>query len=233
MKNVLISSLALIMAVSIAGCRKGNGDLVTRSLSLGSFDEIHLKVDADVFVRQGPGQEIIVIGEEDVLDRLDGRIRDDEWEIDFTRNVGNYERLEIQITIQDIDKLKVSGNGKIVGVNLFDVGDIDLETRGSGMIDVNLDANKVKSKIDGSGNINIVGTANRHEIDINGSGNLRSFGLLATTVDAKLSGSGDAQVHAQQNLKVRLNGSGSLFYRGSPNDIDIEITGSGNVIQQP
>jgi len=147
MKNIMIASVALFLAIGVAGCKKGNGDIVTRSLSLSSFDEIHLKIDADVFVRQGPGQEVLVTGEADVLDRLDGRIDDDEWEIEFTRNVGNHERLEIYITLQDIDKLKVSGSGKIVGLNLFIVDDIDLEVDGSGMIDVEVDAEDVKSKI--------------------------------------------------------------------------------------
>lgn len=200
---------------------------------INNFNEINLNVDADVYVRQGNTREITVTGEENVLDRLDGSVKDNEWDIEFTRNFNDYEKLEIYITMPDIRKLKVSSSGNIIGLNTYNVNKIDLEVTGSGIIEVGVDADdEVKNTISGSGDIRVSGATDKNKINISGSGSVRSYALISKDVDATISGSGDAQVHATNNLKARLSGSGNVRYHGSP-DTDIETSGSGVVVREP
>ncbi|CAN5388992.1 head GIN domain-containing protein [soil metagenome] len=233
MKNILLALTILLVATSLSSCKKGNGNIRTRSLVINNFNEINLNVDADVYVRQGNTREITVTGEENVLDRLDGSVKDNEWDIEFTRNFNDYEKLEIYITMPDIRKLKVSSSGNIIGLNTYNVNKIDLEVTGSGIIEVGVDADdEVKNTISGSGDIRVSGATDKNKINISGSGSVRSYALISKDVDATISGSGDAQVHATNNLKARLSGSGNVRYHGSP-DTDIETSGSGVVVREP
>ena len=65
-----------------------------------------------------------------------------------------------------------------------------------------------------------------------GSGNVKSFGFIVQKAEDDIKGSGDASVNVTQDLKVRINGSGSVYYQGNPPVVNSQISGSGKLIKQ-
>ncbi|MBK6634921.1 MAG: DUF2807 domain-containing protein [Chitinophagaceae bacterium] len=82
----------------------------------------------------------------------------------------------------------------------------------------------------GSGNINFSqGTAQNFISTIAGSGSVYAFGMQAVHADIIISGSGNQEISAGNNLKVNIAGSGNVYYKGTP-VINVHISGSGAVI---
>ena len=83
----------------------------------------------------------------------------------------------------------------------------------------------------GSGNVSITDPMETTNLDIflNGSGSFFGFPLSAQSCQVDIIGSGNCEVTANQELDVIIEGSGSVFYKGTPT-IKEHITGSGRVV---
>ena len=83
----------------------------------------------------------------------------------------------------------------------------------------------------GSGNVTVSDpiSVDRMEISLIGSGGFYGFPLTASRCQADISGSGNCEITVKENLDVVVDGSGSVYYKGSP-IIHEDITGSGRVV---
>jgi|TARA_A100001011_G_scaffold393106_1_gene482146 hypothetical protein len=54
----------------------------------------------------------------------------------------------------------------------------------------------------------------------------------AENAKIRISGSGDAQLVANSHLNARISGSGDIQYKGSPNEVDVKVSGSGSITKE-
>ena len=238
LKLILIALLAIALTTScgigdddtnIFGCEKGTGGIVTDTLDVVDFNGIELDCAATVYLTQGNDFEVIVEGQQNMLDLLETDVDNDVWEIKFKDCVKDGDDVEIYITMPEITYLKACGSGEIKGENTFDVGDMVLRVSGSGDIDVDIEADDIDGKISGSGKLILEGSGDDFDFEISGSGKLKAFPLEVNKMDIKIRGSGDAEVFTNEELKVKISGSGDVYYKGFPT-IEVDISGSGDVI---
>lgn len=212
------------------GCIDGDGPLVTETLTIASFDRITLNLPAKVFIKQGPEQEVIVEGKENIIDELELDVNGDNWDIEIDDCVKDIGDMKFFITLPDIRALRIDGSGDIISENVLQIGDIFLSISGSGTIDVALEADDIEGTISGSGEIFMEGTCDSFDLLISGSGDIKAFDLQGSDGLIEIVGSGDAQLSATDDLTVRITGSGDVFYLGNP-ELDVEVTGSGDVVK--
>ncbi|OUP11223.1 DUF2807 domain-containing protein [Mediterranea sp. An20] len=137
--------------------------------------------------------------------------------------------------------LSLSGSGDINGshircqeliTSMAGSGDIELSDvsssttkvsiAGSGDIALKaLSASFVKSSIAGSGDIVLDGQADEASYSVAGSGDMHAVNLKAKRVNASVSGSGSVKCYASDYLKARTTGSGSIGYKGNPQELDL------------
>lgn len=138
--------------------------------------------------------------------------------------------LEANFDVKDLE-LKVSGSGdsEISGVT----GNFKVSISGSGDLEAeNLRLTDCVIKNAGSGDIELSGKTNNLTASIMGSGDLDGYNLYAVNVTVSNSGSSDVSVNAIESLKVVLNGSGDLIYRGNAAKVDVKSNGSGEVYKK-
>jgi hypothetical protein len=80
----------------------------------------------------------------------------------------------------------------------------------------------------GSGEVTATGLAADERVAISGSGGFHARDLLCRTSSVRISGLGDAEVHADATLDATVSGSGSVRYAGAPT-VTSRVTGSGSV----
>ena len=210
-------------------CVDGSGPIVTRELIVAPFDGVELPISADVFLKQGPDQEVIVEGKDNIIDEIELDVNNGIWKIEFNRCVRDIGQLRLFITVPDLAHLRISGSGDVVSENTFVIQDLTIDIPGSGNVDLALDADDLDIDIPGSGRLTLEGTADDTKYRISGSGDVHAFNLECRTSDISIPGSGDVEVFVNEYLKVRISGSGDVYFRGDPT-LDISITGSGDVI---
>ena len=83
----------------------------------------------------------------------------------------------------------------------------------------------------GSGNVRVSDpmSVDQMEVSLLGSGGFFGFPLAASRCQVDIVGSGNCEITAGNDLDVVIDGSGSVYYKGSPS-IHEDITGSGRVV---
>lgn len=222
--------LAGIFTVGTLHAEEQNRDVST-------FSAISLRVPGKLYLKQGNTQSVRIEAKESVIDDIITEVSGNKLIIRFPntnifKRSFNPGKIEIYVTVPDVNELGVSGSGDIIADEL-DARILDLAISGSGNINIgDLSSKKVKGSISGSGNINIEdgGVADELTFSISGSGNCNASGFEAENVTVNTSGSGNCNVKSNGSIKARIAGSGSIYYKGNAS-IDASVAGSGKVRQ--
>jgi len=234
--NLILALIIFTGTVLIVSCNKeggpikGEGPTVQQYYTLPDVSGIALSIDANVILTHGEPQEIMIEGQQNIIDNIEKYVTSDGfWQISYYRNVKSHSGVSIYITTSLMEYINISGSGSVNSINLFpDTVNVDLNISGSGNISMNLVAGILKSTISGSGEIFLYGSAYEHQILISGSGNVKAFELPTYNTFVNISGSGYSQVNVENLLDVHISGSGNVYYIGNP-VINSDISGSGGI----
>lgn len=202
---------------------------------VATFSEISLRVPGKLYLEQGSPQSVRIVAKQSTLDEIITEVKGRKLAIRFpNKNIFqrnfNPGKIEIYITVPEVDALAVSGSGDILADEL-ESRILELAISGSGNISIEeLESDRVKASISGSGNVRIDdgGVADELNIAISGSGNFKSNGFEADEVTVNTSGSGNCNVISNGAIKARIAGSGNVYYKGNAS-IDASVAGSGKV----
>lgn len=241
MKVIKSISVYLVLCIAITGLNgcfyeggnsnrmEGSGPIVKRTLDLENFEGIVIQNSANVFLRQGESQEVEIEGQENIVRNLDTEVSGGVWRIRNKRRVWRMQKININITIPEINYIKIAGSGSVKTLNNFEnLNDIELRIGGSGNINIDIEAKDVQGRIGGSGSIILSGTARRIDFGVQGSGDISAENLKARFGKARIGGSGSISTHVTENLDARIGGSGNISYRGKPK-VNSSVSGSGSI----
>jgi len=209
-------------------CEEGEGGTITEELFLDNFTGIKLTTDAQVYLSQGDELEVLVKGQENIIDELETSVRNDVWEIEFDDCIEDSDVLRIYITAPNFDYIANRGSGKIRSEDILKADILDIDNNGSGAIILSVEADQINGRNSGSGTVELEGVAATFDYEIDGSGDVNAFDLLVRDAQLKIDGSGDFQVQVSDFLGVDIDGSGDVYYKGDP-DMNVKTSGSGKV----
>ncbi len=200
-----------------------------------AFSKIALRIDAKVYIEQGDKQSIEIVAKPATLNDLITEVKNRTLQIRFPANYLFKKidpgKIEIFITIPQVDGLSVSGSGDVMTEEL-ETRILELITSGSGKIVIEkLKSERISATISGSGNIVIKDSdkvVDDLSVSISGSGNLDASRLEARDVKVKIAGSGNCLITSNGSINARIAGSGNVEYKGNP-AIESSIAGSGKV----
>ncbi len=227
----LMKVLLFCTSLMIISCQKdqihmeGEGDIVTKTLTLSDFSGLDLAVAGKVVITQGDIQEVRATGHANIIDRLTTSVSGDIWNIELEKgNYQNYE-LTIYVTIPNLNAVYLSGSGEVNVNDFTDQSDLILDLSGSGHIDLNNFTGTENLEVDISGSGIITGhdhlpSLREVDIKITGSGEYHGFPIMSDICKINMSGSGTCQVAVRDTLEVRISGSGIVYYQGSPTIMD-------------
>lgn len=230
--SLIIISLCLV-SCDDDNCIRGEGNLETRTLDLASFDKISLFGVDHLTLKQGDLQEVKVTGHPNIIDELNTSVNNKEWEIRLRDGCYNNADMDILVTIPNLKAANLTGSGSIIVEDFTDQENQLFAISGSGDMQIggNQGTKELLVNLTGSGNISVKKDYSDIEtvkLNISGSGDYDAFPLVSDSYEVIISGSGNANVHAEDNLSGAITGSGNINYMGSP-DINVAITGSGSV----
>ena len=136
--------------------------------------------------------------------------------------------LQTDATVSGEMEADVSGSGRmdIKG----SCQNIDSDISGSGKIVASIQVRDLASvEISGSGKFEASGTAKEIKIDISGSGKVYASNLEVDKCEVRISGSGDVEINVKTELNANISGSGTVSYKGNPNHVNGNSSGSGKV----
>lgn len=213
---------------------KGEGAIVTSTLTLSNFTGIDLSFANNVTISQGATQKVEATGHANIISRIKTTVANNFWEINLEDGCYQDYELSINITIPSLDKIHLSGSGDIVVNDFINQSDLEAKLNGSGQITVNgfEGTENFAVELSGSGDINgnkNISTLKKVNVTLTGSGNYNGFSIDGKDATVVLSGSGNCALTASSTLNATLSGSGNISYKGTPT-ITQSITGSGKLV---
>ena len=249
-------SYGMLRAQGIGGPSNPAGRSVqsdTRSLGK-PVRAIDLGGSIDLTLRQGAVAQLVVRGEQRLLDKIDTTIGADGTLHIETVGMLLHHRQPLQaiLVLPSIEAIMVRGSGdstidgfsgERVEVQLNGSGNVRFNgrfrqvkatIRGSGELEMNGGASdEVDASVLGSGKLTMVGSARQFRAGLTGSGDIDARHLGADQVNLQLTGSGDAVVSATKSIDVSLRGSGDVTVHGAPPARNVSRNGSGEVSFAP
>lgn len=209
----------------------GQGDFITENRDVSGFKTVKLGINGNLYVTQGDNFKVAIKAQQKIMEKIKTDLDGDELIIKLKPSIRKYKKIDVYITMPEVEGLIVSGSGDIVGEKLIKTDGIDLIVSGSGSVKMkDLSAKSVHSKISGSGSIYLAGSSNADELSviISGSGDFEGDSFKSQKASVRISGSGDCDIYAAEKLEVKVSGSGDVRYKGSP-QVNSVVSGSGSV----
>ena len=206
---------------------KGNGKPASQTRPLSSFTGISLSLPAQVDVRIGATENVVVETDENLVALVETVVEKGNLEIRPKKGF-NIDARSIKVVVQarQVDRLAIGGSGSIDAQALRSPK-LKLEVGGSGSISVkSTESDTVSAAVGGSGTVKLAGSTRQLSIAIGGSGDVHAGQLKAADVEVNIGGSGDATVWASNALKAAVAGSGDVNYYGDPK-VQSSVVGSG------
>jgi Protein of unknown function (DUF2807). len=229
---------------------RGSGKIVTQSVDVRGFERVSLNGVGDVYIEQGDTESLTIETDDNILPLLETTVRGRELvlSVEPNRDINPSRSIIYRLTVQDLNGVEVNGSGNF-SIEQVQSKDMEITVRGSGDVNIKgLDADTLSINLSGSGNITVEelsvktvdtdvkgsgdikmdGNAETQTISVSGSGNYLAADLETISADVRVPGSADITVWVQDELKINMNGSGSVRYYGKPT-VDQSGFGSGDI----
>ncbi len=210
---------------------KGNGEMVTKTRSTDSYDEIKLVGSMNVKLVDGHEGRINVEAESNLHEYILTEVNNGTLKIATKDGYNLAPKNEILITVpfESLNHISVTGSGDIWTQDRINAKNLEVQVTGSGDIKLEVTAETIEGKITGSGDIKLKGNSRDFKCNVTGSGDFDAYDLKAENVKARVTGSGDIMVYASISLKASVSGSGDIVYMGNPERQDFNTHGSGKI----
>ena len=229
----LLSLLLIIPIVS--------GAQVKKTVTLPEFHSIVLNSDYRVTVRQSNTQEIKVEADSEIWEAtklwvdmgvlyIDVEEKADASKKNLLNKLESKlnSKMEIHITIKDLKKIQVNGNGSVAAENSITGNLLELEVNSSGKITVDSRATQVNVGVFDEGEVNLTGYSTQLNFTIAGGGKLNAQNFDAKKATGFVRGNDSlANISASETVSAEVFGSGKVFYRGNAKNINKIIRGKG------
>jgi hypothetical protein len=227
---------SFLLFTGLMTCYSSDLPDVKESRNLKGFSSISYGISGNLTVKIGPEFSVVLEGDEDDVERVVTEVSGDRltirheiWRFHFLDFHG---KVNVYITLPELDGLSVSGSGKAELISDIRNSDhLDLSVSGSGKLyAAGVETDELECSISGSGDIMIgsAGSADRGDISISGSGGYSGKSLEIDHLSVRVSGSGSCLCKAGDSLTARISGSGDVTYYGNPR-IDSRASGSGRI----
>jgi len=195
----------------------GSGNIVTNERELPLFHSIKHTTVGLVNLTYGDSHEVLVIADDNIHTYVKTNVVNGELIISIKSDKGLTDfDLTFEITIPEVKTLTTSSAGTIDGQNKFYVDRVQFILASAGNINMEIEANEIRSSLYSAGNLFLKGSANLHIVNLYSAGNLNAFSLSTDTTYITLNSAGNGQVKVTSFLDATLTSAGSLYYMGNP-----------------
>lgn len=214
------NSRELGSANSERGWRRIRGEEV--SFQYDDFEALKISSHFKVFVVQGDAFEVRLRGDEDDLDDVSIRNRNNTLEVKRrNRDWGWWEEGEwpdeigIYVVMPKLEALELSGacDGEISGFEDFDM---ELTLQGASELEARIRPDYLEIDMNGASKLELEGSAEKIDARVTGASKLDAVDFRSETGDLNVNGASKASVFVTDELWVDANGISTVSYKGDP-----------------
>lgn len=214
----LIAALLLFSGSLLAQETRNLGDFSTVKV----FDQIHVlmvKSNENKIVISGhDSQDVEVVNKKDEV-----KIR-----MKFSKLLQG-DDISVTLYYKYVDQVEASEGAYVSSEDTFKAVAFELNAKEGAQIKLNLDVDKLKSKIKSGAILTINGRASNHDVSINSGGILNSKDLNTAQTSVSITAGGEADVFATDFVDAKTTGGGDIDIYGDPKQVNKTNNIGGNI----
>lgn len=235
--------LTVILLFTLNNVFALGSDITVKTIELPEFSGIYVNSNYTVYLKQSNKQEVKVEALKEIYEISKFEVENGILHINVERkpqdpnasvwtkidNIKIAPKMEVYISVRDINTIKINGNGKVITENSIAANTLDLAVSGSGSMELDIKGKEVNTSISGSGDITIKGYATNNDINMSGSGSLHAFECDLTYATVTQSGSGTCEINVAEELEASVYGTASVKHKGGTKSVTKKVYGSGEI----
>ncbi|MEE1897276.1 DUF2807 domain-containing protein [Flavobacterium rakeshii] len=214
----LIVALLLFSGSLFAQETRNLGDFSTVKV----FDQIHVlmvKSNENKIVISGhDSQDVEVVNKKDEV-----KIR-----MKFSKLLQG-DDISVTLYYKYVDQVEASEGAYVSSEDTFKAVAFELNAKEGAQIKLNLDVDKLKSKIKSGAILTINGKASNHDVSINSGGILNSKDLSTAQTSVSITAGGEADVFATDFVDAKTTAGGDIDIYGDPKQVNKTNNVGGNI----
>jgi len=227
--TILCLGITMITEGQIRRTVYGNNNVVKKEREAGKFTGLRVSSGIDVYLRQSGDESITVEADENLHEYIITEIRDGILSVYTEANIREAEMKRVYVTMREVNSLKTSSAGDIIGESPVKTTSLELSASSAGDIKLEVYAKEIEANISSSGDVTLNGESDLLKVTLSSAGDLNAYGLEVREADISASSAGDADISVSERLRARASSAGDINYRGNPKYLDAHSSSAGGI----
>lgn len=212
----------------------GSKNYITKDFKTKSFNTIESTLVGNITFNQSTDSSVSVkiYGSDNIIALTNVSVKGETLFLNMKKEIKirKADRLKIIINSPYIKALYLKGVGNALLKGMIQTDKLTLGLEGVGNIEAkSIKCRSIEASTQGVGNIEIGGTASKADYQSDGVGNIEAYNLKADSVNASLNGVGGINCYADKSITANSGGVGSINYKGTPTQTQINKQGIGKI----
>ena len=238
MKRILLFS-GILSLICLQSCIygdwnkgiSGDGNVQTEIIDIDGFTGVQASAGIDVVLSQGDFY-VEVIADENLQEVITVELKGDMLVIGSERNIYRAESKVVNVSLPDLEELKISSAGDMDADSDFDCEDLKISISSAGDLKLGVSAESVDINISSSGDCDLWGKTGDFTASLSSAGDLNAYDLEADYVKVRVSSAGDAKVWANEEIDMGASSAGSIYYKGDAKVTHKSTSSAGSIMHK-
>ena len=237
-KAVLIP--VIILASALPSCImgdwnngiSGDGHVVTEVINVDGFTGVHASSGIDVTIAEG-AYYVEVVADANLQEHITVEREGSMLRIGSKRNIYRAESKVVNVTLPELDAIKISSAGDVETLTPFKCEELDIDISSAGDLDMTkVEAESVDIHISSSGDCDISGRTINLFASLSSAGDLNARDLESDYAKVSVSSAGDARVFANEEISMTASSAGSIYHYGDAKVIKSSTSSAGSIVKK-
>lgn len=234
--GLLLVSIVSIMLIMRKELLKeplaGSGQVITEARETLPFMDIEIIGKLEVYLQQGESLDIHVEADDNLLEFIDTSIEDNKLRIGLTSPVSTESPIIVNITLNDLSRLRASSNAAIVTSDQLIGRYLEIELSSGAQSTLDLNFEKVKIGLGSGAQATLYGEAHELLVESSTGSELDARYFKVANCDITTRSGSESKVYVTDFLKATARSGSRIYYRGEPSRREWFTSGSGTIEEE-
>jgi hypothetical protein len=184
---------------------EGSGNVITRDVSVQSFDQLEANGVFNVSLTQGSKEAVRIEAEDNLQDLFEVKNEGSKLIVGMKKDspFNSKKKMTVYITFKNLKSMDLKMVGNLSSAGSLNFGVLSMENKSVGSVELVLNAQNLEISNKSVGNLKLAGKAQTAVIRNKGVGAIKAGELTVQTMDIDNDGIGSAEVNAVKEIKVK------------------------------
>lgn len=245
MTTLVRIAIAFLMSLFLTSCmfnanlgdfgfgpgKKGNGVVVEETREIkGEFTEISASEGLEVYITQSDEYEILVEGDENIIDLIGTDIKNGKLRIHAIENIGRATK-KVRVSLPEITALSSSSGANLSAEGKIKADRLEIDASSGAFIALDLLAQGLSVDASSGANLSLSGSVQKAHVSGSSGANINARDLTAEECSAGASSGSNIGINVSRSLTAEASSGGNISYSGNPEvQKNKSVSGSVNKI---